>query len=86
MRPQVKYVIVDGKAIIFTDQFQHSDMVGFGQTAEGAGFVDFRSYVDEDGNLRVKAVAYGKSVSLRVESRGDIDSAIITNQIANPSY
>lgn len=36
MRPQVKYVIVDGKAIIFTDQFQHSDMVGFNQTAENA--------------------------------------------------
>lgn len=86
MRPHVKYVIIDGKAIIFSDRFQHSDMVGFGQTVEGAGFVFFRSTINEYGEPRVEAITGGMSVSLGVESRGEIDSAIITRQIANPSY
>ena len=86
MRPDVKYVIIDGKAIIFSDRFQHSDMVGHGQIAEGAGFVFFRSTINEHGESRVEAVAGGMSASLGVESRGEIDSAIITRQIANPSY
>jgi hypothetical protein len=78
---KTKYVIVKGKAIVFSELIIHSDMVGYNQKAEGAGFVQFTPYVNEWGEERVKATCYGESVSLNVKSREEEDSLIITRQI-----
>ncbi len=77
-----KYVIIDGCAIIFSAAIQHKDMVGYNKKATGAGFVRFRSDVDEYGETIIKADAYGKSVSLGIESQ-EKDSRILTMQITN---
>lgn len=80
-----KYVIVDGCAIIFSPAIKHSHMVSFNKKATGAGFVRFIAEVDEYGETIIKAQAYGKSISLDVESQ-EKDSGILTRQITNPSY
>lgn len=82
----VKYIIADGRAIVFSSAIQHSDMARGFNFVEGAGFVTFRSEKDEYGETITKANCYGKSISLNIESRGDIDSRIVTRQITNPSY
>ena len=79
MLSPAKYVIVDGCAIIFSAAIQHKDMVGYNEKATGAGFVRF--YFDEnEDEIRVRA--YGKSISLGIESQED-DSRILTSQITN---
>lgn len=77
-----KYVIVDGCAIIFSAAIQHKDMVSYNKKATGAGFVHFSTEVDEYGETIIKASAYGKSISLGIESQ-ERDSRILTNQITN---
>ena len=80
-----KYVIVGGSAIVFSAAIQHSDMVGYNEKCDGAGFVTFRSKVDEWGDTIITAHCYGKSISLGIDSREE-DSAIVTRQISNPGY
>lgn len=82
----VKYVIVDGTAIVFPASIQHSDMVRFGQKCTGAGFVTFYTKEDEYGENLVHASCYGKSISLGIESRPVEDSQIVTRQITNPTF
>jgi hypothetical protein len=82
MLSAAKYVIIDGCAIIFSAAIKHSDMVGFNEKATGAGFVRFTSEVDEYGERIIKANAYGKSISLGIESQ-EKDSRILTMQITN---
>jgi len=78
-----KYVIVDGCAIVFSASIKHSDMVGYSEKAQGAGFVRFESKLDSTyGDTLIFAKAYGRSESLDVESREE-DSDIITRQISN---
>ena len=77
-----KYVIVDGCGIIFSAAIQHKDMVGYNEKATGAGFVRFLTEVDEYGETIIKVNAYGKSISLGIESQ-EGDTAIITRQITN---
>ena len=78
-----KYIIADGSAIIFSAAIQHSDMArGMGRI-DGAGFVSFRTEIDSYGETIIKALAYGKSTSLDIESREEQDSAILTRQITN---
>lgn len=77
-----KYVIVDGCAIIFSAAIQHKDMVGYNEKATGAGFVRFTTEVDSYGETIIKVIAYGKSISLGIESQED-DSRILTRQITN---
>jgi hypothetical protein len=83
---KAKYVIIDGSAIVFSAAIQHSDMVRFNQKVDGAGFVVFDVSKDSYGDEIIVAKAYGKSVSLGIESRPEIDSRLITNQISNVSY
>jgi hypothetical protein len=83
---KTKYVIIDGSAIVFSAAILHKDMVGFNQKAEGAGFVIFQAEQDSYGETIIVAKAYGKSESLGVESRGDVDSRIITRQISNADF
>jgi hypothetical protein len=78
MRDPAKYVIVDGCAIIFSPAIQHKDMVGHNEKATGAGV----SEVDSWGDTIIKIQAYGKSISLGIESQEE-DSMILTNQITN---
>jgi hypothetical protein len=79
-----KYVIVNGRAIVFSAAIVHKTMVKPFETAEGAGFVRFFAKVDVNGEVEsVEAHAFGKSESLEVSSRPE-DSRIITNQITNP--
>lgn len=77
-----KYVIIDGCAIIFSAAIQHKDMVGYNERATGAGFVRFTTEIDSYGETIIKANAYGKSVSLGIESQ-EGDSRILTMQITN---
>ena len=78
-----KYVIVDGCAIIFSAAIQHKDMVGHNENATGAGFIRFATEIDEYyGDIIVKVIAYGKSISLGIESQ-EGDSEILTRQITN---
>jgi hypothetical protein len=77
-----KYVIIDGCAIIFSAAIQHKDMVGYNERATGAGFVRFSTEVDSYGETIIKAIAYGKSISLGIESQ-EGDSRILTSQITN---
>lgn len=82
MLSAAKYVIVDGCAIIFSAAIQHKDMVGHNEKATGAGFVRFTTEVDSYGETIIKAIAYGKSISLGIESQ-ERDSHILTSQITN---
>lgn len=75
---EAKYVIINGKAIVFSSAFQHSDMVKHGQKVDGAGFVIFDVGKDSFDDQIIIAKAYGKSTSLGVGSRPDVDSRIIT--------
>lgn len=76
----VKYVIVDGCAIVFSGAITHSTMVGYNKKADGAGFVSFGTQVDSWGETVIVANCYGSSFSLGVESREE-DSMIVTRQI-----
>ena len=46
------------------------------------GFVNFTTEIDSYGETIIKANAYGKSISLGIESQ-EGDSRILTNQITN---
>ena len=81
---KAKYVIVGGSAIVFSAAIQHSEMVGYNQKCEGAGFVSFSTKVDSYGETIIVANAYGESISLGIKSRGEEDSMIITRQISDP--
>ena len=85
MNSAAKYVIVNGCAIIFSPAIQHKEMVSFNEKATGAGFVRFIAEINEYGETIIKAHAYGKSISLGVESQYG-DSGILTRQITNPAY
>ena len=84
MMNAAKYVIVDGRAIVFSASIQHKDMVGYNEKCEGAGFVrfDIETEPTYGGNI-VVAKCYGKSVSLGIESRIEEDTRIVTRQITN---
>lgn len=77
-----KYVIIDGSAIVFSPAIAHSEMVGYGKEADGAGFVRFDANVDQYGETIIVAKTWGRSDSLDVVSREE-DAAIITRQISN---
>ncbi len=81
---KAKYVIVGGSAIVFSAAIQHSEMVGYNQKCDGAGFVTFSTKVDSYGDTIIVANAYGESISLGIKSREEEDSIIITRQISNP--
>jgi hypothetical protein len=83
---KVKYVIVNGSAIVFSGAIQHKDMVGLNDNVEGAGFVYFQTEKDSFGDTIIVAKAYGESISLGIKSRGEEDSKLITRQISNPPY
>jgi hypothetical protein len=81
---EVKYVIVNGCAIVFSAAIQHKDMVGYNEKCEGAGFVRFDTETDPTyGDTIIVAKCYGKSISLGIESRPEEDSRIVTRQITN---
>jgi hypothetical protein len=79
MLSAAKYVIVDGCAIIFSAAIQHKDMVGHNEKPTGAGFVRF---IFDEKDDQIKAIAYGKSISLGIESQ-ERDTHILTTQITN---
>jgi hypothetical protein len=79
MLSAAKYVIVDGCAIIFSAAIQHKYMVGRNEIATGAGFVRF---IFDEKDDQIKAIAYGKSISLGIESQ-ERDTYILTTQITN---
>ena len=77
----VKYVIVNGSAIVFSAAITHNEMVRYNQKAEGAGFVRFYPEKDSYGEDVIFAECYGESISLGVKSRGEEDSFLVTAQI-----
>lgn len=79
MLSAAKYVIVDGCAIVFSAAIQHKKMVGYNKIATGAGFVRFHY---DESKEKIVATAYGKSISLGIESQ-EGDTEILTSQITN---
>jgi hypothetical protein len=77
-----KYIIVDGRVIVFCDALGHNDVArAFGyRPVESAGFVRFDIGKDEWGDEAVVAKAYGESISLGIKSREE-DSDLITRQL-----
>ena len=73
----LKYIVLDapgGEApVIFPRSFYHSYVAGLfsGMTVLGAGFVE--SGDDVEGGVR----GYGTSSSLRIESRGAVDTELV---------
>jgi hypothetical protein len=80
-----KYIIVDRCAIVFSAALTHSD-IARGLKPESAGFVSFCADRDESNNPIIKVSAYGKSVSLGIESNPEEDSIRIAKQIINPYF
>jgi hypothetical protein len=80
----VKYVIVNGSAIVFSGAIVHRDMVGYNQKCEGAGFVSFYPSKNEYNEDVIQAKCFGESFSLGVSSRGKEDEILINSQILNP--
>jgi hypothetical protein len=76
-----KYVIIDGKAIVFSSLITHSSIIPYGTNVLSAGFVSFGT--DDEGNITV--YTYGRSESLDVDS-SETDSKIIKRQIIQPYY
>jgi hypothetical protein len=81
----VKYVIVDGCAIVFPASIEHKSMVGYGERCDGAGFVSFYVKENEYGEDVIRARCTGESYSLKIKAR-EIDSEIVTNQITNTFF
>ncbi len=79
----MKYIIVEGAygyptAYIFSDNVQHADMAQQVNKADkvlGAGFVTY----GPDG-----LVCFGRSVSLDIKSRNEIDTKIINRELKGP--
>lgn len=79
----VKYIIVDGKAIVFCDALTHKDVARFtGRPVESAGFVRFGVEKDVWGGDAPVAHTYGRSESLDICSKED-DAGLITRQICS---
>lgn len=77
----VKYVIVNGSAIVFSAAITHNEMVKYNQKADGAGFVRFYPEKNSYGEDVIVANCYGESFSLGVKSREEEDSILVTSQI-----
>jgi hypothetical protein len=73
---KAKYIIIDGKAVVFSSLITHSSMAPYGSNIQGAGFVSFNT--DDTGDITVST--YGRSESLDVDSN-ITDSKIIKRQI-----
>jgi len=82
---KMKYIIVEGAynyptSYIFPESIQHnamaSEVVG-GTKVLGAGFVSFT----KDG-----LQCWGRSVSLDIDSRLEIDTKIINRELKGPDY
>jgi len=80
----LKYVITNkGNFAIFTSSTEH---LTIGRNLYGkpiaAGFCYFETKVDPDSNGFIqKIICYGKSTSLGLASRGDIDADIINKHL-----
>ena len=74
---KAKYIILDNRTpIVFPETHGHNDMkfrVAPGAECTGAGFV----YINDKGEY----VCYGESTSLRVKSRGAVDSEILNRYL-----
>lgn len=81
MNYKSKYVIVKRGnllyPIIFTDLMGHNEVVSSHDEVVGAGFC----YINDSATY----TCYGESVSLKVKSRGDEDSAIL-NKFLGVTY
>lgn len=75
---RAKYIIINKSNIelpfVFSELSTHADVAyALGGKVVGAGFC----FVDDDQQY----VCYGESISCRVKSRGDIDSAILNKML-----
>ena len=80
----MKYVIFrDETFVIFPDSVEHSSFDRFGDNNKpiSAGFCIIESRRNDFDDIVYKVGCYGKSYSLNLESRGSIDSDIISKQL-----
>jgi hypothetical protein len=85
MSMQLKYVIVkrDGEdtevPILFAEILDHRSVVPYDARVVSAGFVEIQAVKDTSYHElpTTRVFCYGKSMSLHLESRMDVDEAII---------
>ena len=69
-----KYIITNGQPILFSAEINHADMINKVSNIESAGFF----IITNDGEKSTdNVVCMGKSISLAVHSRPEIDQKII---------
>lgn len=77
MHWRAKYIIIDKNTpVIFPETYYHDEFAAAFTRLDkvtSAGFV----YVNDEGAY----VAYGESVSLRLKSKGDADSAVLNKYL-----
>ena len=70
-----KYIVTDHgfpEPVVFAETLTHADVArAIGGTVLGAGFC----YIEDD-----KYVCYGFSTSLKIDSRGDVDSLLLNRR------
>lgn len=71
---RLKYIVTENGPIIFGDGHSHAQ-VAKNEKVFGAGFVHIEAKHEDDGHISVKC--FGNSVSLKQESRGQLDADVI---------
>lgn len=72
-----KYVIINGKPIVFDSDLLHADVVSGNTRIESAGFVTFWENIDG-----VKIICSGESTSLSISSRPGLDEVLIAKYLS----
>jgi hypothetical protein len=75
VKMKMKYVMNENDTFVLIPIFMPHTTLGF--QVISAGFVNFDTYEDDCKNLCLRALCYGESTGLGVESREE-DSSIIT--------
>lgn len=73
-----KYIIINGKPVLFSPDIIHADMVCEKVKVDSAGF--FLIWKNK-GNQEIKVVCMGESTSLSVSSRPEMDQKLILDYL-----
>lgn len=71
-----KYIIINGKPIVFDSDLLHADIVSENTRIDSAGFVTFWENIGG-----VKIICSGESTSLSISSRPGVDEILIAKYL-----
>lgn len=82
MKQRMKYIVIDGPLMveiyIFPDYIKHNDLaMRFDRPVISAGFIGRSPELLKTGFTENPLICYGESVSLNIESRNEIDTALL---------